>query len=126
LLLKTGADRNTLNRKVLSGVSVSMRRNVGASMTNAAEWVEDQLSGDYSWCANGCVDPHSPKDGPFILKGGGIGSLGMEIRISYRMTLAGPTGVYSGIRCARDGIEHDTNSDGGVDAGMDSGVRPVH
>ncbi|MDD5309982.1 MAG: hypothetical protein PHU25_21910, partial [Deltaproteobacteria bacterium] len=58
-----------------------------------------------------------------ILKGGGIGSWGFMIRISYRMSLSGPTGAYVGVRCARDGIEHDTEPDASVDAGMDSGAK---
>ncbi|MDD5306104.1 MAG: SUMF1/EgtB/PvdO family nonheme iron enzyme, partial [Deltaproteobacteria bacterium] len=84
---------------------------------NADEWVQDQLWGGYSWCKDGCVDPHSPKIGPPILKGGDIGMPGIGIRISYRLTLNGPTSSTAGIRCARDGIERDTDSDGGVDAG---------
>jgi formylglycine-generating enzyme required for sulfatase activity len=87
---------------------------------NAGEWVEDEFVGDYSACADGCVDPAPTTGGYPLSKGGSISSMSKGLRISARLVHDNPDGFYTtgGIRCARDDAPYDPPV---IDAGTDGG-----
>jgi len=86
---------------------------------NAVEWVEDELAGDYSACADGCTDPAPMQGGHPIFKGGGMGSVNhVPLRISSRWYSEFDWSWEAGIRCARDDAPYDPPiADAGSDAG---------
>jgi formylglycine-generating enzyme required for sulfatase activity len=87
---------------------------------NASEWVEDEFVGDYSACADGCVDPAPTTGGEPLTKGGSIRDPARDLRISARFIFDNGYAYYpqAGIRCARDDAPYDPPV---IDAGTDVG-----
>ena len=92
---------------------------VADMLDNAGEWVLDWMDDgdDHSWCAGGCTDPDPTEGEKPILKGGSVGSFGIEgTRISARNRLNDENGhSFTGFRCVRPAVAPV------VDAGVDGG-----